>query len=125
MKIAHLTSGTRPSSMITQGLLAKGVQLAVDQDQFSLGELIVRKHDNIQKYMLAADLIFAVNESYAEFFDNHNLWSKVIHYDFRDTCEHRTQMTKSLRYFKRSVVCGRDRSPIPHSDILPLNHCYG
>ncbi len=121
MKILHIANSTRCSHIISQGLLQKRLDFDIDRNYVSFGKIIKEKSKlaEINTY----DLIICGHANIPPGMKKYNLWSKVIFYEFRDSCSINNIMLRGLAYFKRSVTCGEERIPIKNKQVKPLNHC--
>lgn len=123
--ILHFANdGPRASPITNQGLMDLGIDFETNLNYMSLG-VVVKKHcPNIIDLI---PVIISGNHTYMPVFDKHQVWHKVIHYDFSDTCEltpPQNQIRKKcLRYFKRSLFKGPQRFPIRHKNIKPVDYC--
>lgn len=121
MKVFHIMNEARCSFIINQGLAQLGADFYTDHDFVSLGKVI--KRASPISSMTDCDLILTGHAGFQELYDRHNLWDRVFFYEFRDSCAVQESMLKANRYFKRSVSCGPDRTPIKNKNIIPINHC--
>lgn len=119
--IYHIANCGRGSMSITQGLLQLRLPFETSQTYSSLGKVI--KKAKIPKDFRKYSLILCGNDSFAKKFDKQKVWNKVSFYEYKDSCQVNKQMLdKAKWYFKRSVSCGPERTPITES-VIPLNHC--
>ena len=128
MKITHIGNPSRSSIGVTQGLMALDCDLKLSSAYVSFGRVIRDREPNIEAAMLDSDLIFVGDlggNQYIQFFDAHDLWDKVIHYDYRDTCTPvLTMLDKAKISFKRSITCGPTRQPIRMINrVVSIHHC--
>lgn len=124
MKVYHVSDPSRASTGITQGLMAMGFELKVSTPYMSFGKEILSGSniDNIKN----ADLVFLTVDRSDLFpmFEKHNMWKRVICYDYRDTNAINPIANKVSRYFKRSITSGIDRRLMVNAKVaIPINHC--
>lgn len=127
MKVVHLSNASRASAGVTQGLIALKCNVKVSKSYKSLGEEIFPASMDLQGDMKAADFIFLsshIDQNLSDFMDEYNLWSKSIHYDYRDTNKLSPIAHKAKTSFKRSLTNGENRNPIKYDkNIIPIAHC--
>ncbi len=134
ISVVHLFNhhaGARYPTMISQGLWRHPeIQVSYSMPFISLGKQICPADSNLETSLLGADYIFRACDSHfgiAEIdtiLDKHNLWGKVIYYDFKDEADidgHRLQTC--LAYLKRNWSIGYDRYPLRPSPVpmLPVD----
>jgi len=125
IKFAHLSHlGPRSSLIINQGLVQLEHNFDVDKS-YRINGIIVKPRcldllRNIHQY----DLIFCGNPIYKDFLNQSNLWKKIIWYDYGDLATLDDEcLTKSIAYFKRSLVT-ENRSIMKYSSkVFHLDYC--
>lgn len=91
--------------MINQGLLKLDARVDVSDDCYSMGEIILHRSNNIIESCKKCDFIFCGKiGAHERWFDEFDLWGKVIWYDFEDHVTYNKDIAnKCLGYFKRST----------------------
>ncbi|UCD38352.1 MAG: glycosyltransferase family 1 protein [Fidelibacterota bacterium] len=134
IKVVHLFNhhtGARYPAMISQGLwLHPEVEVSYNMPFISLGKEICPADSNLETSLLGAEYIFRAGDSHFGIadvdglLDGHDLWGKVIYYDFKDEAAidtHRLQTCHA--YLKRNWSSGYDRRPLAPAPvpILPVD----
>jgi hypothetical protein len=109
---------------MTQGLIASGYNFVNTKSYYSKGELIAEavSCQDIEKKIIDCDVILigepvekfcdngpspirgiALNK-YQRLFNELNIWHKVIHYEYHDSCELNNNMLNASLMFKRSLI---------------------
>ncbi|MFP4418196.1 MAG: glycosyltransferase [Chitinispirillaceae bacterium] len=135
LKIVHLFNlnrGSRYPSMISQGLWTHPrISVSFSMPFISLGSLIQPADPNLEKSLITADYIFRANDEHFgiqdmdAILDRHDLWKKVIYYDFKDNHAIDThRLATCAAYIKRSWPIGYDRRarPATQKPILPMDY---
>lgn len=125
MKVVHLNHDSRASFGITEGLVAAGADLHCSREFTSLGKTVVPRSPDIASHFADCHAIL-VNDTiqFADHFDRHHLWHKVVFYDYRDSTELAPDTDQVALYFKRSLSNGPTRTPAAFPrPVVPINHC--
>jgi hypothetical protein len=130
LKFVHLfnfNKDARYHAMISQGLWSNPeFSVTFNMPFVSLAQTICPADPDLQASLLKADYIFRGDDEHFclpeidAILDNHDLWKRVIYYDFKDSPSiDRHRLEGCAAYIKRSWPHGYDRTP-PQPTKIPI-----
>lgn len=127
LKIVHLSNNDAKCCIgITQGLLELDTNLYLSRDYKIFGEVKQLAEPDLIDKMKQADIIFSHDKNgwpYKDFFQNYDLWKKVINYDYGDSFVIDPIYEYASNYFKRSMTIGPQRIVINVPNVTPIHYC--
>jgi hypothetical protein len=110
--------GSRNHATFSEGLWEHpAVDVSCSSPYIAWGQTISDVASDLEQKILQADVIFRAHcepilEPADDFIERHQLWHKVIYYDFRDTSDiNEDRLLQCLAYAKRSWPIGPKRLP--------------